>query len=91
MDEVVPDGNLELVVGLIQIFVEHLNEGFLGIEFSLVVLRVDVDLVSEILCLGDPHDFAPVSEQFFLVKVDYFVLTFNFGSKDIFFHLGQFL
>ena len=78
MDEVVTVRNLELVFGLVQIFIKHLDEGFLGVELSLVILRVNVDLISQILCLGDSHDFAPVSEQFFFVKIDYFVLTFNF-------------
>lgn len=88
MDEVVADGDLVLVVGLIQVFIKHLNESLLGIQLSLVVLGVDVDLVAKIFRLGNTHDLAPVGQQFFLVKVDYFVLAFNFGSKDIFFHLG---
>lgn len=38
MNEVVPDGDLVLIVGLVEIFVQHLDEGFLGVELSLVIL-----------------------------------------------------
>jgi hypothetical protein len=62
VDEMVADGDLILVVGLVQIFIEHLDEGFFGVELSLIVLRVDVDLVAEFFCFGDPHDLSPVGQ-----------------------------
>lgn len=58
----VADCDLVLVVGLVQIFVEHLDESLLGVELSLIVLRVDVDLVAQFLRLGDTHDLAPVGQ-----------------------------
>ena len=87
MDEVVPECDLVLVIGLIEIFVKHLNKGLFGIQLSLIVLRVDIDFISEFFCLCDSHNFSPVSEQLFLVKVHYLVLVLDFRSKDIFFHL----
>ena len=88
MNEVVPDGYLVLVVGFIEVLIKHLNEGFFGVELSLIVLRVDIDLVAELLSFSDTHDFTPIGEQFLLVKIDYFVFAFDLGSKDIFLHLG---
>ena len=38
VDEVISDGNLVLVVGFIEVFIKHLNEGFFGIELSLIIL-----------------------------------------------------
>lgn len=91
MDEVVANCDLILVVSLIQIFIEHLYEGLLGVELSLIVLGVDVDLVAQFFCLGDTHDLAPVGQQFFLVKVDYLVLALDLRSKNVLLHLRQLL
>lgn len=38
MNEMISDGDLVLVVGLIEIFIKHLNEGLLGVQLSLIVL-----------------------------------------------------
>lgn len=62
MDEVVSNCNLVLVFGLVEVFIEHLNEGLLRVELSLVILRVDVYLVLELFGLGDSHDFPPISQ-----------------------------
>ena len=88
VDEVVSDGDLILVVGFVEVFIKHLNEGFFGVELSLIVLGVDIDLVAELLSFSDTHDFTPIGKQFLLVKIDYLVFTFDFRSKDIFLHLG---
>ena len=91
MDEVVSNCNLVLVVGLVEVLVQHLNEGLLGVQLSLVVLGVNVNFVAELLCFGNTHDFTPVGQQFFLIEADDFVLTLNFRSKDVLFHLSQLL
>jgi hypothetical protein len=91
VNEVVPECDLVLVVGLVQIFIEHLNEGLFGVELALVVLGVDVDLVAQFFSFGDTHYLAPVSQQFLLVEVHYFVFALDLRSKDIFFHLCQLL
>ena len=91
MDKVVSNCNLVLVVGLVEVLIKHLNEGLLGVQLSLVVLGVNVDFVAELLCFGDTHYFTPVGQQFFLVETDNLVLTLNFGSKDVLFHLRQLL
>ncbi len=91
MDEVISEGDLILVVGFIEVFVEHLNEGFLGVEFPLVVLGVDVYFVAEFFRFGYPHDLAPVGQQFLLVEIDDFVFALYFRSKDVLLHLRQLL
>ena len=77
VNEMVADGNLILVVGLIEVFIKHLYESLLGVELSLIVLRVDVDLVTELFCFSNTHYFPPIGQQFFLVKTHYLVLTLN--------------
>jgi hypothetical protein len=54
-----------------------LNESFFGVELSLIVLRVDVNLIAQFFSFSDTHDFPPVGEQFFLVEIDYLVLTLD--------------
>ncbi len=88
MDKMVSDSDLVLVFGFIKIFIKHLNESLFRVELSLVILWVDVDLVFKLFGFGDTHDFTPVSEEFLFVKVDNFVFTLDFGSKNVFFHLG---
>ena len=77
VNEMVADGDLVLVVGLIEVFIKHLYESLLGVELSLIVLRVDVDLVTELFCFSNTHYFPPIGQQFFLVKTHYLVLTLN--------------
>lgn len=88
MDQMVTNSNLILVLSLIQVFVQHLDESFLRIKLSLIVLWVDVDLVLQLLRFCDTHDLTPVSQKLLFVKIDNFVLVFNFGSKNFFFHFG---
>jgi len=77
MNKVVSDCNLVLIVCLIQIFVKHLNKSFFGVQLSLIVLGINVNLVTKILSFSNTHDFTPVSQQLFLIKVDDFVLTLD--------------
>lgn len=86
----VSNSNLVLIFSLIEVFIEHLNEGLLGIKLTLVILWVDVDLVFQFLGFGDTHDFTPVSKEFLFVEVDNLVLAFDFRSKNVFFHFGEF-
>jgi hypothetical protein len=68
-----------------------LNEGLFGVEFSLIVLGINVDFVTQFLSFGDSHDFPPIGEELLLVEVDNFMLALNFRSKNILLHLGQLL
>lgn len=61
MNEMISDSYLVLVVGLIKIFIKHLNKGFFGVQLSLVILRINVDLVTKVLSFGNTHDFTPIS------------------------------
>jgi hypothetical protein len=77
MDEVVAEGYLVLVLSLIKVLVEHLDEGLLRVELALVVLRVDIDLVLQLLRLGYPHDLAPIGQQLLLVESNDLLLVFD--------------
>ena len=80
MDEVVPDGDLVLVLGLVEVFVQHLYESFLGVQLSLIVLGVDLDLILQLLCLRYSHYLPPVGQQFLLVEVHNLMFVLNFRS-----------
>ena len=60
VNEVISYGDLILIVGLVEIFIKHLNEGLLGVQLSLIVLWVNVDFVAEFLGFSDTHDFTPI-------------------------------
>ena len=62
VNEVVSNGYLILVVRFIKVFIKHLDEGFLGIKLSLIVLRVDIYLISKFFCFSYSHDLSPVGE-----------------------------
>jgi hypothetical protein len=88
VDEVVPRGYLILIVSLIEVFVKHLDESFLGVQLSLIVLGVYIDLIAQFFCFGYAHNLPPVSQEFLFVKVHYLMLTFDLGSQDIFLHFS---
>lgn len=78
MNEMISDSNLILVFSFIQILIQHLNESLLRVELSLVVLRINVNLVLQLFGFGNSHNFTPISQEFLLVEAYYFVLVFNF-------------
>ena len=45
VNQMIPQCYLVLVLGLVKIFVQHLNESFLRIELPLVVLGVNIDFI----------------------------------------------
>lgn len=91
VNQMVPYSDLVLVLSLIEVLVQHLYECLLGVEFPLVVLRVDVDLVTQLLRLGDTHDLPPIGQELLLVEVHDLVLGLDLRTKDILLHLGQLL
>lgn len=60
VNQVVAEGHLVLLLRLVEVAVDHLKDGVLGVYLSVVVLLVDLHLLLELLGLGDPHDLTPV-------------------------------
>mmetsp|Transcript_22423 Transcript_22423/g.53224 ORF Transcript_22423/g.53224 Transcript_22423/m.53224 type:complete len:443 (-) Transcript_22423:248-1576(-) len=55
--------HLVLLLRVLEVPVEHLDDGVLAVDFPLVVLRDDLDLLAEILHLDEPHQLAPLVED----------------------------
>ena len=74
VDQVVAEGHLVLLLRLIEVAVDHLQDGVLGVDLSVVVLLVDLHLLLELLGLGDSHDLTPVREDLHSVEVRHLLL-----------------
>ena len=91
MDEMVSEGHLELFFSLVQISVEHLKDGVFGINLSVVILLINLDLLFELLCLGQPQQFSPMSENLHPVEVSHLLLFNHLCLKILLPHLEQLL
>ena len=76
MDQVISQGHLILVLGLIQTLIKHNDKRGLGVQSVQVGLHLDGDGVPELLGLDNSEDFPPVafenglipSHDFFLIE-----------------------
>lgn len=74
MNQVVAKGHLVLLLGLVEVAIDHLQDGILGIDLSVVILLIDLHLLLELLGLGDSHDLTPVGEDLHSVEVRHLLL-----------------
>mmetsp|Transcript_57745 Transcript_57745/g.182942 ORF Transcript_57745/g.182942 Transcript_57745/m.182942 type:complete len:476 (-) Transcript_57745:334-1761(-) len=58
--QVRPERHLVLLLGILEVAVQHLDDGILAVHLALVVLGEDLDLFAKILHLGQAHDLAPL-------------------------------
>jgi hypothetical protein len=63
-----------LLLRLVQVPVDHLENGVLGVDLSVVVLLIDLHLLLELLGLGDSHDLSPVREDLHTIEVSHLLL-----------------
>ena len=90
MNQVISKSNLVLIFSFIKIFIQHLNESLLTIEFPLVILRMNIDFIFQLFGFRNSHNFSPISQQFFLVKTNKFLFFLNFLSQIIPFFFSHF-
>lgn len=76
-----------LLLCLIEVAINHLKDGVLGINLSIVILLVDLDLLFELFSFGDSHDFTPVSKNLHPVEVCHLLLLvhriFQISTPDL--------
>mmetsp|Transcript_37915 Transcript_37915/g.90048 ORF Transcript_37915/g.90048 Transcript_37915/m.90048 type:complete len:206 (+) Transcript_37915:1336-1953(+) len=58
--QVPPERELVLLLGVLEVAVEHLDDGVLAVDLALMVLAQDLDVLSQLLDLGHPHDLPPL-------------------------------
>ena len=79
MDEVVSEGHLVLLFGFVQITIKHLQNGVLRIDFSVMVLLVDLNLLFERFCFRETEPFTPLRQDFHTIEM---------GKSLLFHHLS---
>ena len=60
VDEMVAERHLVLFLSFIQVTIKHLKDSILGIDFSVVVLLVDLDDLLQLLCFGQTQHLTPM-------------------------------
>ncbi len=63
-----------LLLGLVEVAVDHLQDGVLGVHLSIVILLVDLHLLLELLRLRHTHDLSPVRQDLHAVEVRHLLL-----------------
>ena len=91
MDEVVAESHLELLLRFVEVSVEHLQDGVLSVDLSVVVLLVDLDLLFQLLGFSEPQQFSPMCENLHPVEVSHFLFLNHLDLEVIFPLLEQLL
>lgn len=63
-----------LLLSLVEVTIDHLQDGVLGIDLSIVILLIDLHFLLELLSLGDSHDLSPVSKNLHPIEVRHLLL-----------------
>ena len=91
VDQVVPQGHLMLLLRLVQVTVNHLQNGVLGVHFSVMVLLIDLHFLLELFGFGNSHDLTPVSKDLHSVKVCHLLFLIHCVLQIVPAHLHLFL
>jgi len=89
VDEVVSQSHLVLLFSLIQVTIVHLNHSFLGVDLSIMILLVDLDVFLELLSFGETQDLSPVSEDLHPVEVSHLLLILHLLLEVLALHLNS--
>ena len=69
MDEMISQGHLVLLFSFVQITIKHLKNGVLGIDLSVVILLVNLNLLLKRFSFRETEPFTPLSKDFHSVQV----------------------
>ena len=89
MNQVVSQGHLVLLLSFIQITIQHLQDGVLGINFSIVVLLEDLNVFLKLLGLGQTQHLTPVSKNLHSVEVGHLLLLNHLTLQVFTTHVHQ--
>ena len=82
VNKMVSESHLVLLLGLIEVTIEHLKNGILCIDLSIMILLVDLNLLLECLGLGQTEPLTPLSQDFHPIQVRQ-ALFFNHLSLEV--------
>lgn len=89
VDEMVSQSHLVLLFSFIEITIVHLDHSFLGVNLSVVVLLVDLDVFLKLLGLGETKNFTPVSQNLHSVEVSHLLLVLHLLLEMLALHLNS--
>ena len=69
MDQVVPQSHLVLLLGLVEVTIKHLKYGVLGVDLTIVVLLIDLNLLFERFRFRKAKPFTPLGQDLHAVQV----------------------
>jgi len=91
VNEVVSESHLVLLFGLVKVTVEHLQNGVLGIHFTIMVLLENLNFFLELFSFSQSEYFTPMGQNFHPVEVSHFLLFDHLRLKIFTSHLHQLL
>jgi hypothetical protein len=74
MDEVVTQSHLVLFLCLVQVAIDHLQDGVLSVHLTIVVLLVYLHLLFQLFCLCHTHNLTPMGKNLHSVEVSHLLL-----------------
>ena len=74
MDQVVAESHLVLLLGFIEVTVQHLKNSVFGVNLSVVVLLEDLNVFFELLGLCQSEHLAPMGKDLHPVEVSHLLL-----------------
>ena len=74
MNEVVSQGHLVLLLGFIEVSIQHLQNSVLSIDFSVVILLINLNFFFQLLGLGKSQQLSPMGENFHAIEVGHLLL-----------------
>lgn len=89
MDEMVSQSHLVLLFSLIQVTIVHLNHSFLGVNLSIMILLVDLDVFLELLRFGETQDLSPVGKDLHSVEMSHLLFILHLLLEVLSLHLNS--
>ena len=83
--------HLELLLCFIQVSIKHLEDSILGINFSVVILLVNLNFFFQLLGLGKSQQLSPVSQDLHPVEVTHLLLLNHHILQSLFSHAKHLL
>ena len=80
MDKMVSESHLILLLSLIQVSIKHLKNSIFGIDLTIVILLINLNIFFELLSLSKTKHLSPMSKDLHSVKLMHLLLL-----KTIFF------
>jgi len=69
--------HLILLLRLVQVTVIHLHHGFFGVDLTVMILLVDLDVLLQLLSLRQTQHFTPVGQDLHSVEVSHLLLLLH--------------